>query len=133
MNKKVAYFIDTFFEINGVAKTSQALLEQCAKEGREFKFITTYKGSHDVSSVSNFKPIISMPLSRPKSFMHSFAEIIFLQPFSRAFSLYALFWSVSKKMPLASHSLELSVMYKNGLLLEMSIFKIYSLWLEFFN
>lgn len=62
MNKKVAYFIDTFFEINGVAKTSQALLEQCAKEGREFKFITTYKGSHDVSSVSNFKPIISMPL-----------------------------------------------------------------------
>ncbi|HRF55966.1 MAG TPA: glycosyltransferase family 1 protein [Campylobacterales bacterium] len=62
MNKKVAYFIDTFFEINGVARTSQALLEQCKKEGREFKFITTYKGDYDVSSVSNFKPIISMPL-----------------------------------------------------------------------
>ena len=62
MNKKVAYFIDTFFEINGVAKTSQALFEQCAKESRNFKFITSYPDNYNTTGLYNFKPMVSIPL-----------------------------------------------------------------------
>lgn len=115
MSKKVAYFIDTFFEINGVARTSQALLERCENEGRNFKFITTYSDKYDTSKVCNFKPIISLPLPYyPElriNICNYFAILKFCKqenfdiiyaPTPGVLGLYAIFIAKALKKPLVS-------------------------------
>jgi glycosyltransferase involved in cell wall biosynthesis len=55
---KVAHFTDTFYEVNGVAKTLQLQTEMAAATGRNLTVVTCSHDDHgDVSGVRNFDPI----------------------------------------------------------------------------
>jgi glycosyltransferase involved in cell wall biosynthesis/predicted metal-dependent phosphoesterase TrpH len=59
---KVAYFTDTFNEINGVALTSKKLHKLVNKEGYNMTFITAYDEEVRDPSRKNFAPILSFSL-----------------------------------------------------------------------
>ncbi|GAB6072129.1 glycosyltransferase [Venenivibrio stagnispumantis] len=59
---KVAYFTDTLFEINGVAKTSKKILELAQKENLNLQMIISYEDYPDDEYIKNFKPLISFNL-----------------------------------------------------------------------
>jgi len=59
---KVAYFTDTFFDINGVAKTTQKLLDLAKEEELNIKFIISDERCIEDSHIKNFKPMISFAL-----------------------------------------------------------------------
>lgn len=59
---KIAYFTDTFDEINGVALTSQKLLRLSRKRRYDMTFITAYKTEIDDPYRKNFEPILSFAL-----------------------------------------------------------------------
>ncbi len=59
---KVAYFSDTFFDINGVARTTQKLLELSKEESLNIKFIISDERIIEDSHIKNFKPMISFAL-----------------------------------------------------------------------
>ncbi len=59
---KVAYFTDTFNEINGVALTSQKLFKLAKEERYNLTFITAYKEEVNDPNRKNFEPIISFAL-----------------------------------------------------------------------
>lgn len=59
---KIAYFTDTFDEINGVALTSQKLYKLSQRRQYDMTFITAYKGIVDDPYRKNFEPILSFAL-----------------------------------------------------------------------
>lgn len=59
---KVAYFTDTFNEINGVALTSQKLMTLAKKRHYDLTFITAYQEQIDDPYRKNFDPIFSFSL-----------------------------------------------------------------------
>jgi len=59
---KVAYFTDTFNEINGVALTSQKLYRLAKKRQYDMTFITALQEQFDDPYRKNFKPILSFSL-----------------------------------------------------------------------
>lgn len=61
-NKKVAYFTDTMFEINGVAITTTKLLSIAQKHDMEIEFVISSTRDVESAKVKNFKPVLSMPL-----------------------------------------------------------------------
>lgn len=61
-SQKVAYFTDTFFEINGVAITTTKLLNVSKKYEIDIEFIISSQRDVNSQKVKNFKPIFSMPL-----------------------------------------------------------------------
>ncbi|MCX7738607.1 MAG: glycosyltransferase [Hydrogenothermaceae bacterium] len=61
-NQKVAYFTDTFFEINGVAITTSKLLNVSKKYDVDMEFIISSHKDVNSQKVKNFKPVISTPL-----------------------------------------------------------------------
>lgn len=63
---KVAYFTDTFDEINGVALTSQKLLSLAKKKEYQMTFITAYPEDVNDPYRKNFEPIFSFSLPEYK-------------------------------------------------------------------
>lgn len=63
---KVACFTDTLFEINGVARTYQNIMEIAKKENLNLNFITSYDSNIDDPFIKNFKPLISFPIPEYK-------------------------------------------------------------------
>ncbi|MEJ5172838.1 MAG: glycosyltransferase [Hydrogenothermaceae bacterium] len=61
-NKKVAYFTDTMFEINGVAITTTKLLNIAWKYDMDIEFIISSDRDIKSEKTKNFKPVISTPL-----------------------------------------------------------------------
>lgn len=59
---KVAYFTDTFNEINGVALTSKKLLNLVKKKNYDMTFITAYSEEMNDEYRKNFEPIFSFSL-----------------------------------------------------------------------
>lgn len=59
---KVAYFTDTMFEINGVAKTSVKLHDLSEQEGLNIQFITCYPDRESTEYLKNFAPLMSFPI-----------------------------------------------------------------------
>ncbi|MEA3372703.1 MAG: glycosyltransferase [Campylobacterota bacterium] len=59
---KVAYFTDTFNEINGVALTSKKLFKLVKEKGYKMTFITAYPEQVDDPYRKNFDPIFSFSL-----------------------------------------------------------------------
>lgn len=59
---KVAYFTDTMFEINGVAKTSMKLFNLVKQEQMNMKFITCYDDKEGDDYLKNFEPLLSFPV-----------------------------------------------------------------------
>lgn len=59
---KIACFTDTFFEINGVAKTYQGILEVAKKYNLNLRFILSYPKETNDPFIKNFKPLVSFPL-----------------------------------------------------------------------
>lgn len=63
---KVAYFTDTFNEINGVALTSKKLLNLVKKKEYQMTFVTAYPERSDDPYRKNFEPIFSFSLPEYK-------------------------------------------------------------------
>lgn len=63
---KIAYFTDTFNEINGVALTSQKLLKLVKKKDYNMTFITAYSENIDDPYRKNFEPIFTFSLPEYK-------------------------------------------------------------------
>ncbi len=59
---KVAYFTDTIFDINGVARTTQKLLDIAKEESLNIKFIISDERPIEDPLIKSFKPIVSFAL-----------------------------------------------------------------------
>ena len=59
---KIAYFSDTFFDINGVAKTTQKLLELAKEKSYNITFIISDNKNIEDPYIKNFKPMVSFAL-----------------------------------------------------------------------
>lgn len=63
MEGKIAYLTDTFFEINGVSRTTQKLLNLAKEENLDIKFIISYdKSIEEDEHLINFKPMFTFSL-----------------------------------------------------------------------
>ncbi|MEZ0323880.1 MAG: glycosyltransferase [Hydrogenothermaceae bacterium] len=59
---KVAYFTDTFFEINGVSITTHKILELSKKYNLDIKFVISSQMDIKSEKIVNFKPTFTFPL-----------------------------------------------------------------------
>lgn len=59
---KVAYLTDTFFEINGVSRTTQKLFKLVQEEGYNVKFLISHKKKFDSNYIKNFEPLLTFDL-----------------------------------------------------------------------
>lgn len=61
-NKKVAYFTDTMFEINGVAITTTKILNIAHKYEMDIEFLISSNQKVQSEKIKNFRPVVSLPL-----------------------------------------------------------------------
>jgi glycosyltransferase involved in cell wall biosynthesis len=59
---KVAYFTDTFFEINGVSRTTQKIYKLVQEERYNVKFLISHQKNMESDYIKNFVPLITFGL-----------------------------------------------------------------------